>query len=189
MTTLDGAGHDQRRGQTMTPNLRKLALTIHLTASIGWIGAAAAFLALAITALISADADAVRAMFRAMELLGWVILVPVSLLSLVTGIIQALGTPWGLTRHSWVIATLVINVVAVLVLLGFMFNDLAPLVAIAENGAFTIDDLVKLKDPAPVTHAAGGLALLLTAAALSVYKPRGTPRHARRQQRAQTKPT
>ncbi len=37
----------------MPPQLRKLALTVHVTASVGWLGAVAAFLALAIAGLTS----------------------------------------------------------------------------------------------------------------------------------------
>ena len=39
----------------MTPGLRKVALTTHVTSSVGWIGAVAAFLALAIAGVGSQD--------------------------------------------------------------------------------------------------------------------------------------
>jgi hypothetical protein len=44
----------------MTPTLRKLILTTHITVSVGWLGAVAAFLALAIAGLTSRDAQMVR---------------------------------------------------------------------------------------------------------------------------------
>jgi hypothetical protein len=53
---------------TMTPSLRKLVLTAHITFSVGWIGAVAAFLALAIAGLTSHDVQMVRAASLAMEL-------------------------------------------------------------------------------------------------------------------------
>jgi hypothetical protein len=37
----------------LTPRLRKLALTAHVTASVGWLGAVVAFLALSIAGLTS----------------------------------------------------------------------------------------------------------------------------------------
>ena len=37
-----------REGWAMSPRLRKLALTAHVTFSVGWLGAVAAFLALSI---------------------------------------------------------------------------------------------------------------------------------------------
>ena len=38
---------------TMTPRLRKFALTAHVTFSVGWIGAVMAYLALVVAAMIS----------------------------------------------------------------------------------------------------------------------------------------
>ncbi len=45
----------------MSSSLRKGALTAHITSSIGWFGAVAAFLALAIAGLFSQDREPVRA--------------------------------------------------------------------------------------------------------------------------------
>lgn len=45
---------------TMTPSLRRFALTAHATFSVGLLGSIAAFLALAVTGLISQDAQTVR---------------------------------------------------------------------------------------------------------------------------------
>ena len=44
----------------MAPRLRKFALTAHVTSSVGWLGAVAGFLALAIPGLASQDAETVR---------------------------------------------------------------------------------------------------------------------------------
>src|SRR5262249_13540709 len=49
-------------------SLRKLALTLHVIASVGWIGAVASFLALAVTGLVSPDIERVRASYIAMDL-------------------------------------------------------------------------------------------------------------------------
>ena len=40
---------------TLTPALRKFALTAHVTFSVGWLGAVGGFLALAIAGLFSGD--------------------------------------------------------------------------------------------------------------------------------------
>ena len=55
---------------TMTPGLRKFALTSHVTSSVGWLGAVGAFLALAIAGLVSQDAQIVRAAYLAIRLDG-----------------------------------------------------------------------------------------------------------------------
>src|SRR5690349_21578059 len=83
----------------MTPNLRHGTLTAHITSSVGWFGAVAGFLVLSIAGLASANAQTVRAVYIAMEVLGWFVIVPFCLASLATGLVQSLGTPWGLLRH------------------------------------------------------------------------------------------
>src|SRR5918999_302603 len=101
----------------MRPRLRTLALTAHVVASVGWLGAIVAFLALAIVGLTSDDAQLVRAVYLTAEPLTWFVIVPAALASLVTGIVQSLVTTWGLFRHYWVVFKLVITVVATFVLL------------------------------------------------------------------------
>jgi ABC-type transport system involved in cytochrome c biogenesis permease subunit len=71
---------------TMTPSLRKFALTAHVTFSVGWLGAVAGCLALAIAGLTSEDAQMVRAAYLAMELTGWFVIVPLSLAALLSGL-------------------------------------------------------------------------------------------------------
>jgi hypothetical protein len=63
----------------MTPRLRKFALTAHVTSSVGWLGAVVAYPALAITGLTSPDAQRVQAVYLAMELIGWYVIVPLRL--------------------------------------------------------------------------------------------------------------
>lgn len=45
---------------------------------------------------------------------------PFSLAALLTGVVQSVGTAWGLLRHYWVIAKLLITVLATLLLLVHM---------------------------------------------------------------------
>jgi hypothetical protein len=77
----------------LAPPVRKLMLTAHITFSVGWLGSVAVFLALAITGLTSHDAPLVRAAYRAIGLSGWFVVVPSSFAALLTGMVQALGTP------------------------------------------------------------------------------------------------
>ena len=69
---------------TMTPRLRKFALTVHLTCSVGWIGAVGAFLALIVSAMATRDVDRLRAAWIAMEVTGWYAIVPLALAALTT---------------------------------------------------------------------------------------------------------
>ena len=84
---------------TMTPRFNKFALTAHITFSVGWLGAIVAYLALAIGGLTVHDTQMVRAAYLSMELIGWYVIVPFSLAALLTGLVEALGTQWGLLRH------------------------------------------------------------------------------------------
>src|SRR5918911_3657682 len=105
---------------TMTSSLRKFVLAVHLTFSVGWIGAVVAYLALGVSAVTSQDAQTVRAAWIAMEVTGWFAIVPLALASLLTGLVMSLGTPWGLFRHYWVLISLVLTVLCIVVLLLHM---------------------------------------------------------------------
>jgi hypothetical protein len=165
----------------MTPRLRKLVLTAHVTSSVGWLGAVAVSLALGVAGLTSQDAQTVRGAYLTLELTGWFVLVPLSLASLLTGLVQSLGTTWGLFRHYWVLFKLLINLVASIVLLLYM-QTLSYLAGIAAETTLSSGDLAELRNPSPVLHAGGALLLLLVATTLAVYKPRGMTRYGQRKQ-------
>jgi hypothetical protein len=165
----------------MTPRLRKLMLTAHVTSSVGWLGAVAVSLALGVAGLTSQDAQTVRGAYLTLELTGWFVLVPLSLASLLTGLVQSLGTTWGLFRHYWVLFKLLITVVATIVLLLYM-QTLSYLAAIAAETTSSSGALAELRNPSPVLHAGGALLLLLVATTLAVYKPRGMTRYGQRKQ-------
>ena len=151
---------------------RKLALTAHVASSVGWLGAVVTFLALALAGLVSDDADTVRSAYLAMESIGWFVLVPLSLASLLTGLVQSLGGAWGLFRHYWVVFKLLINVAATIVLLLYMqtLDHFARVAAVAPASPGVPD---ALRSPSPLIHSALALLLLLVATVLAVYKPRG----------------
>jgi hypothetical protein len=102
---------------TMTPGLRKVALTAHVASSVGSLGAVAGFLALAVAGLTSQDAGMVCAAYLTMEFTARYVIVPLVLALLLAGLIQSLGTAWGLFRHYWVLAKLLLTVLTTIVLL------------------------------------------------------------------------
>ena len=146
---------------------RKLALTAHICASVGWLGAIAGFLALAVTGFLTENGQVVRAAFLGMDWIGWYVLVPISFASLVTGLIQSLGTDWGLFRHYWVVAKLLINVLANIVLLMYMVQLSSVVTTLPSH------DVSGFRSASPVLHASVALVLLLVASVLAVFKPRG----------------
>lgn len=171
---------------TMAPRLRKAALLAHVASSVGWFGAVLVFLALALIGLFSRDALTVRGAYLVMEQAAWFVLVPLAVASLVTGIVQSLGTTWGLFRHYWVVFKLAITVVATLILLAYMRTfDLMAQVA-GDPGA----DLEAVRNPSPALHAGAALLVLAAATVLAVYKPRGLTRYGwRRQHHRAARPT
>jgi hypothetical protein len=168
----------------MTPRLRKLALTAHVTSSVGWLGAVASVLALAVAGMTSDDAETVRAAYLAMQLTAWVVLVPLAVASLLTGLVQSLGTKWGLFRHYWVLAKLLITVVSTIVLLLYT-QTLGSLAGVAAATTLSSGDLAVLRTPSVVLHAGAALLLLIVATTLAVYKPPGLTRYGWRKQHEQ----
>jgi hypothetical protein len=159
--------------------MRKFALTTHVASSVGTLGAVIGFLALALAGLTSADAQTVRASYIAMEPIAWRVIVPLILGSLTTGIIQSLGTPWGLLRHYWVVIKLLVTIFVAIVLflqLG-LISEVAEAAATTEFSAgFLWDARLSL-----AVHAGAGLLVLLVPMVLSIYKPHGlTPYGLRR---------
>ena len=155
----------------MTPPVRKLALTVHVTASVGWAGALAVFLAHALASSMSQNDQIVRAAAVAMGLTAWLVILPLSIASLVSGLVQAFGTAWGLLRHYWVLFKLLLTGIATGVLL-VKLQPISHLADTAVQAGLGSGDLIGLRTSLAV-HAAGGLVVLLAAAALAIYKPEG----------------
>lgn len=163
----------------MSPGVRKFVLTTHLTASVGWIGAVVAYLALGVSAVTTQEAQTVRAAWIAMEVTGWYAIVPLALAALLTGIFMSLGTPWGLFRHYWVLISLVLTILSTAVLLSHMPT-------VTRTADFVVEaDAASLLGGlgGDLFHPGLGLLVLLVITMLNVYKPRGlTPYGWRKQQ-------
>jgi hypothetical protein len=162
----------------MPASLRKVVLTTHVTTSVGWLGAVVAYIALDVATVTSQDVATVRGAYVAMELTVRYAIVPLALASVLIGIINALGTSWGLFRHYWVLVKLLLTVVATIVLLQEV-----------RSVSYLADLAVSSTDPRGLSntlvHSGGGLLVLLTTAVLSVFKPRGLTRYGWRKQQQQ----
>jgi hypothetical protein len=167
---------------TMGPRLRKFALAVHLMCSVGWIGAVVAYLALGVSAVVSQDAQTVRAAWIAMELTGWFAIVPLALAAHLTGVLMSLGTPWGLFRRYWVLITLGLTTLSTAVQLLHM-----PMVSVLADMAREADGAHLARLGGDLFHPGVGLPVLLVITGLNVYKPRGlTPYGWRKQQEQPT---
>lgn len=167
---------------TMTPSLRKFVLAAHLTVSVGWIGTVIAYLAFVVMAMTRQDAQTLRTAWSAMELMGWYVIVPLALASLLTGLVMSLSTPWGLFRHYWVLLSLVLTVIATVVLVLHMptVSDFAR-VAVETPSASVVGLSGEL------FHAGVGGLILLVVQVLNVYKPRGLTPYGWRKQHEKRK--
>src|SRR5256886_15319227 len=105
----------------MRPSLRKLTITAHVTFSVGWLGAVPAFLVLSIAGLTSHDPEVVRGAYLSMDLISRFVIIPLCFAALMTGLLQALGTPWGLFRYYWIVMKFGLAVFATIALLIHQF--------------------------------------------------------------------
>jgi uncharacterized membrane protein len=164
---------------TMSPGLRKFALAAHLTLSVGWIGAVAAYMALDVAAATSQDAEMLRAAYLAMESIARFVIVPLALASPLTGLVMSLGTKWGLLRHYWVLISFLLTLVATTILL-VETRVISSLAEMAADPTTSSEDLRAM--PSTLVHSVGGTILLLVILVLNVYKPQGMTRYGWRKQ-------
>lgn len=112
----------------MRQRWRKAALTVHVVASLGWLGAVVVFLVLALAALRSDQAMVTAAGYVAMDLSVRFAIVPLAVVALLSGVVSSLASHWGLVRHWWVLIKLALVAVATVVLL----LQLQPVAALAD---------------------------------------------------------
>lgn len=165
-----------RATRRLTPARHKLLLLLHIVVSIGWLGLNVGNLTLAITGLTTDDPGTQHAALGAMYLIGGPLLIPVSLLTLGSGVLLGRYTKWGLIRYRWVLVKLVLTVIAVVLIpLSLLpgLADLSRLMAdtpadrLADTGSLALDML-----------SAGivSTAMYVTSAVVSVLKPWGRTR-------------
>jgi hypothetical protein len=167
---------------TMPPGLRKFALAVHLTLSVGWIGAVAAYTALDVATVTSQDTQTLRAAYLGMEVIARSVIVPLAFASLLTGLVMALGTKWGLFRHYWVLISLLLTIVATVVLL-VETQTISYFAAMAADPTTASGDLRALGST--LVHSVGGTVVLLVILVLNLYKPQGMTRYGWRKQHEQ----
>ncbi len=114
------------------------------------------------------------------------VIVPLGFGTLATGLIVALGTRWGLLRHYWIVAKLMITLVATAALL-LHTQPIEQMAHVAAGSILEAAELRPLRIQLVVTSGAALIALL-TATALAVYKPRGLTRYGQRRRQRMIPP-
>ena len=164
---------------TFVHPLRRFVLTAHITFAVGWVGAAAGFLALAITGLRSQDAQIMNSAYIGMDLIARFVILPLSFAPLITGPILSLGTPWGLFRHYWILAKLLITILSTIIMLVHM-QPISHLSHVAADEAVsTVEPSLRIQ---MVAASSVAVIALLAVTALAVYKPRGMTPYGWREQ-------
>src|SRR5437660_6947597 len=166
-----------------------LTISAHVTFSVGWLGAVAAFLVLGIAGLTSHDAEVVRGAYLSMDLISRFVIIPMCFGALATGLLQALGTPWGLFRYYWILVKFGLAIFVTIALLVHQFVVVAEaakrISGVASETLFGAD-LGPLKTEL-VRAPSLAIVLLLVATTLGVYKPWGLTRYGRRKQQERRK--
>jgi hypothetical protein len=168
-----------------SPMMRRTMLTMHVVSSVGWLGSVGCFLALAVAGLEHSDAMVVRAAYVATDLVTWRVIVPLAGATLLTGVVQSLGTAWGLVRHYWVITKLLLTLGATALLL-LHTQPIEHLAAAANRQVIAGGDLRALRVQL-VGDATAALAVLAIATVLSIFKPQGITPYGWRRQREEAR--
>lgn len=148
---------ERSRSWRLGRGARNAVLTFHIVVSVGLLGDSAGFLAVAIRRAVSDDRAFIEASHSLLGTFALVFGIPLSFLALISGIVLGLGTPWGLFRHAWVVAKLVLIVTVIVV--GAVV--LRPVLA---------DDATVGSGPL-IAGAAYDVVALTIATALGVFKP------------------
>ncbi|HTE61426.1 MAG TPA: DUF2269 family protein, partial [Solirubrobacteraceae bacterium] len=99
----------------LSPPVRRAVLTAHIIASVGLLGDCAALLALTVRAAATSDPELAASSYELMSMFSMLFGIPLSFASLGTGLALGFGTKWGVLRHRWVTAKLLLILSVILV--------------------------------------------------------------------------
>ncbi|MEV0379229.1 hypothetical protein [Nonomuraea sp. NPDC050643] len=154
----------------MRPRIRKTVLVIHVIASVALLGEVWGLVVLNTAAALTKDLELAHAAYRLMPLLVFAGGIPLSLTALLTGITLGLTSHWRLFRHYWVTAKLVLLVAVICA--GMFLFDPEGMAAVTEGGRAA----GATRQWGQVAALSAQIVMLMTATALSVFKPRGAIR-------------
>ncbi|SEG98379.1 hypothetical protein SAMN05444920_111303 [Nonomuraea solani] len=151
----------------MRPRIRKAVLVIHVIASVALLGEVWGLVVLNTAAALTKDLELAHAAYRLMPLLVFAGGIPLSVTALITGITLGLTGHWGLFRHYWVTVKLVLLVAVICA--GMLLFDPEGMAAVTEGGRAA----GATRQWSQVAVPGAQIVALMTATALSVFKPRG----------------
>ena len=117
-----------------------------------------------------------------MNLIGQFVIVPLGLAALLTGLVQSLGTHWGLLGHYWVLVIFALSSGVTILLLLHRFTAVAGAARrLSGAAAGTLPNVRRLGSQF-VFDAGFAVLVLLVTTVLALYKPRGMTRYGRHKQ-------
>jgi hypothetical protein len=108
-----GVDTDRVAKSRVGKRVRQVIVFLHVVVSLGWMGAGMANVVLAMTAGYAADAAVRRVCYQMIGRVDTFIVIPGAFGALVSGIVLALVTPWGLVRYWWVLSKLALTMVVI----------------------------------------------------------------------------
>jgi uncharacterized membrane protein len=158
----------------LSPRARKAALTAHIAVSGTWLGAVVANVFLGISAAVTGNETLANSYYATMDRLANNLMPAAAITTLATGLLLALATRWGLFRHWWTIAKLVLAILTVVV--GVAIIDSAIRDTITARTTTGHTEFSQALLPATILTPL----LLLTATVIAVTKPWGRTSRGRR---------
>lgn len=148
---------------------RRVLVIVHVAASVALLGQLWVNTVLAVVAMRSTDPVMADAAYRFLTVLVPASAIPLSVISMLTGIVLGLGTKWGVLRHRWVSLKVVLLIATVAL-------------GISVQGPLVLGLIEAPTRAAQWAHLAVGVgqaSMIIAATALSVVKPGGRWRRAR----------
>jgi len=158
---------DRRPRGALPARWRRLLLTMHVLATVGVFGTDLVLLTLGASSLLGADPVTV---YPTAHLIAAVVVQPLAVASLASGVALGLLTPWGLLHYWWTTIKLAITAV----LSGVVVLVLVPRLATAADAATALaPHTVTAAEQVPLVAAPMVASLLLVLnVALAIAKPR-----------------
>jgi len=168
MSAQTATASSAETARRLSGSARRAVLTVHIIASVGLLGDVAAVLAINVKAATTGDPELAAASYELLTLFAGLFGIPLSLISLLTGIVLGAGTKWGILRHAWV-ATKLCLLLSVIVVGALVLGPGTEAMRGGDGGAET-----RL-----ILGSAWDVVALSVATGLSVFKPRRALRRPR----------
>lgn len=164
----------------VTPRTKKALVTTHVIFSGGWLGVGVVMVTLTVLGLRSDDTGTVRVSYELLELFDMTILPWSSIGAILSGIAVSLTSKWGLARHYWILAKLLIAIAIIASAFGFLHRWVVSAAERSAQVTATGGDLAAVGDLRVWLVTGFGVAVFFVTVAtvLSVYKPWGKTRFA-----------